>query len=224
MKLAIYDFDGTLFTGETLPYVLKFWKKNNYSKLTFIKSYIRIVTLYLIYKSKINPKLNKERFRAKASLDFLKIFKGMSKEEISHFFTLCASSMKDHFNKNVLDYMEKHHNEGFHIVICSGAYDLLLEAIKEELPIDTIIGTKIPFTADNTIDYSQSLFVTSGKNKKSSLLESFTYSSVDFTESYSFGDSYFDYDILTLTGHPIAVKPDEKLKVIAVENKWEILD
>jgi len=29
MKLAIYDFDGTLFNEETIPYLLENWEKFN---------------------------------------------------------------------------------------------------------------------------------------------------------------------------------------------------
>ncbi len=33
MKLAIYDFDGTLFDEETLPFIAKYYGKNKYSKI-----------------------------------------------------------------------------------------------------------------------------------------------------------------------------------------------
>lgn len=39
MKLAIYDFDGTLFQNETLPFILKYWQKNKYKKRILIKTY-----------------------------------------------------------------------------------------------------------------------------------------------------------------------------------------
>jgi len=47
MKLAIFDFDGTLFPVETLPFLLSQWKKLKYSKTRYYKTYIFLMPLYL---------------------------------------------------------------------------------------------------------------------------------------------------------------------------------
>lgn len=36
MKLAIFDFDGTLVPKDALPFVLAQWKKQNYSKIKYL--------------------------------------------------------------------------------------------------------------------------------------------------------------------------------------------
>ncbi|MBI9015405.1 MAG: HAD family phosphatase [Clostridiales bacterium] len=221
MKLAIYDFDGTLFQNETLPFILKYWGKNNYNKGILIKTYCRILGLFLAYK--VSQSMDREIFRAKASIIFIKLFENMTKEELIHFFSICSSSVQDHFNLQILQNMKQRKEEGYHIVLCSGAYDLLLEQMRQYVHIDTILGTKLHFTSDNTLDYKKPLHIVTGKNKSTALLEAFDKDQIDWENSYAFGDSYYDYDILSLTGNPIAVTPDEKLKKIALKKNWPII-
>ena len=47
---------------------------------------------------------------------------------------------------------------------------------------------------------------------------------VDWKNSYAYGDSYADLPVLNLVGNPIAVKPDEKLRHIAIRKQWEIIE
>lgn len=56
MKLAIFDFDGTLFTKQTIPFFIEQWHKLNYSKskLFIIKN--RIIFLFIKYKLRLLPK------------------------------------------------------------------------------------------------------------------------------------------------------------------------
>ena len=66
-------------------------------------------------------------------------------------------------------------------------------------------------------------FIT-GKNKKETILKKFPKeANVDWAASYSYADSYFDSDVLELTGHPHAVNPDAKLNKLALDRGWAII-
>jgi len=221
MKLAIYDFDGTLFQNQTLPFILRYWGKNKYKKGILIKTYCRVLGLFMIYK--MSKAMDKEQFRAKASMIFIKLFENMTKDELSQFFSNCSTSIANHFNTDILSSMKKKKDEGYHIVVCSGAYDLLLNQIKQYVHIDTILGTKLHFTSNNTLDYGVPLHVVTGKNKSDALLKTFDKDLIDWENSYAYGDSYYDYDIMSLTGNPVAVTPDDKLREIAIEKSWHII-
>jgi phosphoserine phosphatase len=47
VKLAIFDFDGTLFLEDTLPFLLKQWAKFGYSKLKLGIVYASLARLYV---------------------------------------------------------------------------------------------------------------------------------------------------------------------------------
>lgn len=222
MKLAIFDFDGTLFQKETLPYILKFWGKNKYPKVILIKTYIRILSLYTVYKLKLNSNMDKELFRAKASNLFLRLFENLDKEALIDFFKSCSQSMQTHFNTEVIAAIYEKKKAGYHTVICSGAYDLLLHEIKDDLPIDTIIATKLVFV-NNHIDYKAPMTIITGANKTTALLDVFDHKKINWQDSYAYGDSYYDYKILSLTGNPVAVTPDAQLRSIAEEKNWQII-
>lgn len=223
MKLAIFDFDGTLFMEETLPYLLKYWSKNGYPKLPVIKTYAKILGLFIIYKSKLNPNMDKEKFRGIAAKYFVGTFKGLNEEELTDFFKKAASDMVDHFNQPVVERVKLAKEQGFHTVICSGNYKLSLNEISKYVPFDTIIGTELTFDSKGILEIDKPIHVVTGIKKPSALLEVFKDKSINWEDSYSYGDSYYDFDILTLTGHSVAVSPDEDLKKIAIEKGWEII-
>jgi phosphoserine phosphatase len=47
---------------------------------------------------------------------------------------------------------------------------------------------------------------------------------IDWAASFAYGDSITDQDLLTLAGHPVAVHPDPKLRVLAQSQNWELLE
>jgi len=222
MKLAIYDFDGTIFEKETLPFIVKYWSANGYSKVRLIKFYALALKLLATYKLKLDPAMDKEKFRATAAKLFMILFEGMTKKEIAQFFGDCTSEIINHFNERVIENIHQKKAEGFHTVICSGANTLLLEEVGKHLPIDTIIGTELVFLADQTYDFDAPLMIVTGTNKPKALINAFQGMEIDWENSYAFGDSYYDHDILSLTGNPVAVNPDKGLRKIALEKDWAI--
>jgi HAD superfamily hydrolase (TIGR01490 family) len=223
MKLAIYDFDGTIFEKETLPFIMKYWGANGYSKGKLMKFYALALKLVASYKLKLGPSMDKEEFRARAAKLFMILFEGMTKKEITQFFSNCTREIVNHFNQDVIKSIHEKKSQGFHTVICSGANTLLLNEVSKHLPIDTIIGTKLVFLEDQTYDFDAPLIIVTGTNKPKALLETFQGKEIDWENSYAYGDSYYDYDILNLTGNPVAVNPDEGLRKIALEKGWLIL-
>ena len=51
MKLAIFDFDGTLFPYDTLPFLLSQWKKQQYPIIPYLRTLSTVVVLYIQYKT-----------------------------------------------------------------------------------------------------------------------------------------------------------------------------
>ena len=223
MKLAIYDFDGTLYEKETLPFIIKYYGKKNYSKIKLIQFYIRIIGLTLKYKLKLDESLDKEKYRATSSKIFMHLFENMKKEQINKFFCDCVIEMIKHFNPEVVKSINNKKKHGYHIVVCSGANTLLLNGVANYIEYDTVIGTELHFLENGLYDFDAQLVVITGKNKSKAVLERFKDKEVDWENSYAYGDSYYDFDVMNLTGNPVAVNPDEGLRKVAVENGWEIL-
>lgn len=224
MKLAIYDFDGTLCEEETIPFLIAFYRKNNYSYRKLGKFYLKMLGATAKYISRIDASFDKEKYRETAAKNFMILFEEMKKEEIISFFAASASELAKSFNPMVVASIEERKADDYHIVLCSGANTLLLNEVAQYIPIDTIIGTELHFLEDGTYDFNSELFVTTGKNKPIVLLDRFMNKNIDWQNSCAYGDSFYDYDILKLTGTPVAVNPDKGLREIATENGWDVLE
>ncbi len=220
MKLAIFDFDGTLFPKDTLPFLLTQWKRLNYSKTRYFKTYASLIALYIKYKSGIESKLSREQMKLIAVQRFNKIFINMTKQDIKDYFYECSKELEGMLNKSIVSEINNARSNGFHTVLLSGSYDFLLNNIGEYLEFDTVIGTKMYFNKD-LFDSNRELEIISGELKLKKIREKFT--SVDWDASLAFADSYSDIQILKAVGQPIAVNPDTKLKTIANEMKWRII-
>lgn len=222
MKLAVFDFDGTLFPENTLPFLLKQWKKQKYSKSKFYKTYLALISLYVRYKLGIETKMSKEQMKLLAVLKFNRLFKGMSEKEIAQYFKNCSSEIKVLLNDSVVEEVKRAQTEGYHTVLLSGAYEDLLKNIGKELGFNTVIGTKINYH-NGMFDENKSVEVISGGLKVKELTNYFQSSDIDWKGSRAYADSYSDLDILKAVGEPIAVDPDKKLRSIAAQANWRVI-
>lgn len=218
-KLAIFDFDGTLFSKDTLPYIGKVWKKQTGSFFRYYIIYLNIIPTLLLYKLKLIPR---ETLKYRAMQNFHRIFKGMSKEEIQTLFKNVYLQTSPYFNKKVIAEIETAQKEGYHTVLLSGAYTGLLEVIADNLGIDTVLGTELPFKEGKFDSQGQIPFI-NGESKQQLLENAFGKERIDWVKSRSFADSITDLPILTSVGQPVAVNPEPRLLKIAVSNNWRII-
>jgi|LGVF01.2.fsa_nt_gb HAD superfamily hydrolase (TIGR01490 family) len=221
-KLAIFDFDGTLFTGETIPFLLKQYGKLGYSKLEQGKVYLELMVLLMKYK--FGKNVDKEAFRGTATRMFLKVFKNMPEKEITLFFKQNIPEIMHHLNPNVVEELHRVKKEGYETILLSGCFTEVLETLSHTLNIETYLGTELIYLPGGKgLDYQSEFKIISGINKVEKLKAYIGNTEVDWVNSYAYGDSYYDLGVLNLVGHPVAVKPDNKLLEVAIEKKWHII-
>ncbi|NLI90943.1 MAG: HAD-IB family phosphatase [Peptococcaceae bacterium] len=222
MKLAIFDFDGTLFPKDTLPFLLSQRKDLHCSRFTTYKLYLSLIPLFLKYKLEILTKLSREQMKVLAVKKFNYIFKGMSEPELITFFSGCSEKAQDLLNKSVVQEVERARAEGFHTVLLSGTYDYLLAEVGKSLHFDTVIGTKMHFT-NGRFDPDVDLEIVIGEMKLKRVYQAFENQEINWEESRAYADGFSDLDLLLAVGSPIAVRPDAKLRALAEEKKWRII-
>jgi HAD superfamily hydrolase (TIGR01490 family) len=221
MKLAIFDYNGTIFPKETLSFLLSEWYRQKYSRLKLLRVFLTLLPLFLKYKL-FGSSGEKEIMEVTAVRKFTDIFIGMNKEEIIEYFKTAALSASEHNNRKILSEIRKLKDGGYHTILLSGAFELYIEEVAQELGIETVIGSEI-FFKDNL--YTEgNVKIISGSNKLANLKKLFTSDSIDWSESYAYADSYHDLELLESVGHPVAVGPDQELERIAREHCWPIID
>lgn len=208
MKLAIFDFDGTIYKYETYSALMQQLKKLN--KKRYYQFYANISPVYLAYKGNL---LSEKKMKDILMQQYVHAIRHMSEAEKETFFAIAAAEMEADLNLDVLQRIQEHKEDGFSTLIVSGAFTPLLQAFLPVAPVDQVIGTDLA----NKIDHIHA------ERKTEVVLEAFPDADIDWESSYAYGDSASDIALLELVGNPVAVHPDEKLAYTAKERKWEII-
>jgi len=221
MKLAVFDFNGTLFPKETIPFLISCWKKFGYSKLNLYKLYLILAPLILKYRYPFLTKMSIEEMKVEFMYRFIHIFKGMEKEEIEEFFVKVEEEAHQYYNPKVLERLKKFKKKDYEVVLLSGTFFELLEPISKRLETDNILGSTILEDREESLD---ELSVLSGSLKLKALKKEYNNSDIDWDRSYAFGDSIDDLSLLQAVGNPVAVNPEDSLRAVAEGEGWEIID
>jgi HAD superfamily phosphoserine phosphatase-like hydrolase len=224
LKLAIVDYDGTLFKEETIPFLIGFAKNKKIPKADYYKALFKIYYVVLKYKSGIDKNFGKEKFHHEAAKAFLTIFKNMKKNEIEDFFQEASVEAEKLFNEKILMELARLKGEGYQLVLLSGGFLPYVSIVGRKLKFDKIFATDLEFL-DKGFNLNKEMKFITGINKKETILKNFPEDmDVDWQSSFAYADSYFDSDVLELTGNPHAVNPDSRLRKYAKEKGWPIIN
>ncbi len=225
MKVAIFDFDGTLFPVETIPFLMKQYTKMGHSRYKQVTMMMRLLPDLVAYKLKIQP--DKEIFRHKAVYKFLSLFEGMTEEEVHEFFLANVSVVRSLLDPEIVEEVKKRKQGGFYTVLLSGCFDMLLKPLGEAVGFDEVIGTSLVFMKHkddrHRMKSSTPITIVSGDNKLAAAEGLGGSEVVDWEASAGYADSSYDAPMLKLVGHSIAVNPDQALEAMAKELGWAIM-
>lgn len=219
VKLAIFDFDGTLFNKETLPIVGREWKRQHGNNIRYLQVYLSILPTVVLYKLGLIPR---ERLKYGATTRFHRIFRGMSKAEVHHLFSKVYQVIKPSLNPLMIREIQDCKNKGFHTILLSGAYRELLQKITDDLGIHRALGVELPYY-QGRINLDSPISFISGEGKYELLQNALQGLDINWSESRSYADSYTDLPVLEIVGEPVVVNPEERLLKYARNNKWRIL-
>lgn len=219
MRVAIFDFDGTLYSKETFQLMMNHLKNHPVHNRRYRKFYRAIMPPYIGHKLKIYPEAKMRERSVQAYLAALETF---SKQELEEYFGEIASLMHDDFNQEVIERLKQHVLNEDYCMLVSGAFTPLLHAVTKELPIEKIIGTEVPYEA-NILAHKTPVIHIQGSLKTEKILEALGDQAIDWKNSYAYGDSLSDVPVLELVGNPVAVRPEARLHTLATERNWEII-
>lgn len=219
MRVAIFDFDGTLYKEETFQLMMDHFKHHPIYKDRYSAFFRKLLPRYLGYKLKLYPEA---RMKERSMQLYIAGLGALTPEEMQTYFQEIADKARPDFNKQVVERLQEHHTDGVYTLLVSGAYTPLLKITTEHLPFDATIGTDIPFK-DNIVDYNRKIHHIQGERKNKQIHTVLKNKHIDWENSFAYGDSFSDLPVLELVGNPVAVRPDEQLETIAKDRKWTIL-
>lgn len=219
MRVAIFDFDGTLYKKETFKILMSHLKNHPVYHPNYKPFFRWLVPRYIGYKAKVYPE---STLKKQSMHEYLKAFDGLSGDELSTYFRDVSKEMKDDFNVKVVEELKQHRADGVHVMVVSGAYTMFLKSAIDHLPVDTVIGTEI-MLARQTVNAEQAIDHVNGIRKTEKVYEALQDEKIDWENSYAYADSYSDIPVLELVGNPVVVQPDKKLEAIAMARNWKVI-
>lgn len=220
MRVAIFDFDGTIYAEETFTLLMKHLKEHPTYHSSYKRFYRAIVPPYIANKLKLYPD---NKMKKRSMQLYLEAFNGLTKLEMDIYFSEIKATMQQDFNTKVLERLKRHQEENIHILLVSGAYTQFLERVTDGLVFNQIIGTDI-FYKDDKVYTKNAINHVNGQQKTLKVHEALDGHQIDWENSYAYGDSFSDMPVLELVGNPVAVRPEEKLRSLANARGWEVMD
>ncbi len=219
MRVAIFDFDGTLYPQETYTLMMNYLKEHPVHSSKYKKFYKALMKPYLAYKMKLYPE---GKMKAKSMQIYLNALKDLSQEELEAYFIEMSNGMSKDLNQTVVERLKKHLIDGDHVLVVSGAFTTMLNEVTKEYAVHQVIGTEIPYS-NGSLDTANEIFHIQGIRKNMMIDQALDGYDIDWENSTAYGDSISDISVLELVGNPVAVRPENRLRTIAEDRKWEIL-
>lgn len=174
-KFAIFDFDKTITTKDSIAILWKFYGKK--------MGRDRIKTIFRICGSSIKYFFTKD-FSSTKEL-FAKIFDHMTEEDINYF---TDEILPRYFMKDALDEIDSLKKEGYKLLLCSASFEKYMKRVGENLGFDFVIGTRLG-------RLNKILSKNNRREEKVKRINEYLSSvneKIDYDNSRSYSDSYRD--------------------------------
>jgi HAD superfamily hydrolase (TIGR01490 family) len=213
---AFFDLDRTLIKrSSVLALAGTFRRRGLISRLDLVKSAFWQVLFVLRGASA-------ERVRSAAE-DGMKILKGFSVEEMQHLVgDAMETVLRPLVYEEPLRLVERHRARGERVYIVSATLQEIVQHIADDLGFDGAIGSTCEIV--DGVYTGRTLRAAHGVGKADALRTLAAAEGLSLAESTAYSDSYSDVPFLEAVGHPVAANPDRKLRRIAAERGWPVVD
>jgi HAD superfamily hydrolase (TIGR01490 family) len=117
-----------------------------------------------------------------------------------------------------LDLVDLHRSRGEPVYIVSATLQEIVQVIADDLGFDGALGTICEVEAGR---YTGRAIRPLHAENKARCIQELDY---DLAASTAYSDSHTDLPFLEAVGHPVAVNPDRKLRRVAAQRGWPVLE
>lgn len=197
-SLALFDFDGTMISGDTIvPYIKRAFKHGLVPYYTVPKIIFSAIAGYF--------NLVSDSVAKGWSLSFLKKISGDKQEQFAREFI--QEELLPNIYPKALEHIFMHRSRGDAVVIVSASPDCYMKYLTDYLPIEAMLATKT--TADGKIVYNLK------GNKKPEIINEWLKTNdiePDWENSFAYADSGHDSPMMDMVKNPVMVNPKRALK------------
>jgi HAD superfamily hydrolase (TIGR01490 family) len=216
-SLAFYDFDGTLVSSNVVTRYAYF-AKNHPSKLHAAWRYGKVVAgvpLWLGLDAVSRRLFNEVFFRQ---------YRGLRRDWlVSKADALFDEEIRPKVFAGTARLLDNDREQGCRLVLVSGGFDFDLAPFVREFGFDDLISNRLEF--DNGAATGRVIAPLLAEAEKVNAIRRYCAEyNVDAARAKAYSDSLSDLPMLEMVGSPAAVNPDRRLRKVAVERGWPILD
>ncbi|HTJ43293.1 MAG TPA: HAD-IB family hydrolase [Kofleriaceae bacterium] len=214
---AFYDVDGTLIRIN-IVHAFAFYASRQPSMLESAKRTVKTAAAVPIFWAA--DKLSRKWFNE----IFYRSYEGASEDRL---VVLAEELFEDVIKPNIYprakDLIAESRRAGCRQVLISGALDFTMKPLAKWLGVDDLIANRLEFEDGYATGKLKKPFV-AGATKSMIMRDYARDHGVDLAESWAYSDSFSDYPMLAVVGHPTAVHPDFRLRSVARSYDWPVLD
>jgi HAD superfamily hydrolase (TIGR01490 family) len=216
-KAAFYDLDGTLLSCN-LVNMHAYYARNDRSMLKSVYQFTKVVLsvpFYFGLDLYSRSLFNKFSFRA---------YRGMHRDRLIGLSDdLFEVTLKPSIFRQAEALIATTRDLGYRNVLVTGTLDFQVRPIALHFGIDEVICNRLEFR--NHVATGHVLPPLLAENEKArSIREYAAHEGIDLAESCAFSDSSADLPMLSSVGHPVATNPTRRLRRVALEKNWPILE
>ncbi len=214
---AFYDVDGTLIRIN-IVHAFAFYASRQRSLLDSARRTVQTAASIPLFWAA--DKVSRKWFNE----IFYHSYQGTSEDRL---VMLAEELFEDVIKPNIYprarDLIDESKRAGVRQVLISGALDFTMRPLAKYLGVDDLIANQLEFDGDHATGKLKKPFV--GGATKADIMRAYAREhGLDLAESWAYTDSYSDFPMLAVVGHPTAVNPDLRLRSVARSYDWPVLD
>ena len=216
-KAAFYDLDGTLLSCNLVT-MHAYYARNDRSLLKSVYQFTKVlVSVPLLFGLDLYSRslFNIFSFRA---------YRGMHRDRLIGLADdLFEVTLKPSIFPQAKTLVDTTRDLGYRNVLVTGTLDFQIRPIALHFGFDEVICNRLEFK--NHVATGKVLHpLLAEKEKERSIREYALQEGIDLAQSCAFSDSSADVPMLSAVGHPVATNPTRRLRRIAIEKNWPILE
>lgn len=221
MIAAIFDLDGTLYTGHIVQGIARHHRVHRVKRLRLFVFMATHVALWPLWRSGL---ISEAVMRELWTRHLGWTVRGWTPQEAAAAFAwITEQYVQLLVRPDVMKRVRDHQAADHRVIIVSGTLAPLLAEIGRQLGVEETVGTPLVLRLGRYTGACE-LPVCQGQGKVSRL-EAYVGGgdSILWPQSHAYADSYTDLPLLERVGHPVAVYPDSQLAAHAQSQGWEIM-
>lgn len=213
---AFFDLDRTLISRATPLALANSFRRR---RLVRRRDLVRAALWQLIFLIRGVG----EREMRRAAEDGMRLLRGVPVAAVDE---LLAEAMERVLRPLVyresLELARTHHDHHEPVYVVSASLQQIVERVADDLGLDGAVGSTCEII--DGVYTGRSLKPCYGALKADAVREIAARDGIDLAQSTAYSDSHTDLAFLEVVGHPKVVNPDSKLRTIARERGWPILE